>query len=296
MAVAVACGCGASFDLKDEYAGRRLACPKCGGVVEAPAAAAIPVPEGDPAFARDKFLLRQKRISISEKYYVWDEAQRNILYIERPIRFGGSLLAVLAGFAAAGVVIGIVFAVTSRMSNEQAQVVSWLVGVGLAFVALIVVAVSLSPLRHVTIYRDDSRAEKLVDILQVNRWQLPTAYYRVTDGQGVELARFSKNYLWNFIRRRWNLWNADGSVLGVAKEDSMILSLLRRVAPNIIAVFMRTNFIICAGPGDRVIGEFNRKFTLFDRYVLDMSADREHLMDRRVAVALGVMLDTGERR
>jgi hypothetical protein len=189
-----------------------------------------------------------------------------------------------------------VFAVASQMSSEQAQVVTWLAGAGLAFVALIVVAISLSPLRHVTIYRDDSRAEKLVDILQVNRWQLPTAYYRVTDGQGVELARFSKNYLWNFIRRRWNLLNPDGSVLGVAKEDSMILSLLRRVAPNIIAVFMRTNFIICAGPGDRVIGEFNRKFTLFDRYVLDMSADREHLMDRRVAVALGVMLDTGERR
>jgi hypothetical protein len=59
---------------------------------------------------------------------------------------------------------------------------------------------------------------------------------------------------------------------------------------------MRTNFIILAGPTDRVIGEFNRKFTLFDRYVLDMSADREHLIDRRVALALGIMLDSGERR
>jgi hypothetical protein len=31
-------------------------------------------------------------------------------------------------------------------------------------------------------------------------------------------------------------------------------------------------------------------------YVLDMSADPQHLMDRRIALALGVMLDTGERR
>ena len=45
-----------------------------------------------------------------------------------------------------------------------------------------------------------------------------------------------------------------------------------------------------------VIGEFKRKFTILDRYVLDMTSDPQRLMDRRIALALGVMLDTGERR
>jgi len=45
-----------------------------------------------------------------------------------------------------------------------------------------------------------------------------------------------------------------------------------------------------------VVGEFNRKFTLLDRYVLDLKADGARVLDRRVALALGVMLDTGERR
>ena len=45
-----------------------------------------------------------------------------------------------------------------------------------------------------------------------------------------------------------------------------------------------------------MIGEFNRKLTLLDRYVLDLTADRERVFDRRIALALGVMLDTGERR
>jgi hypothetical protein len=35
---------------------------------------------------------------------------------------------------------------------------------------------------------------------------------------------------------------------------------------------------------------------LLDRYVLDLSADTARAFDRRVAVALGIMLDTGERR
>ena len=59
---------------------------------------------------------------------------------------------------------------------------------------------------------------------------------------------------------------------------------------------LRTNFIIQRPGDDRVIGEFNRRLTFFDRYVLDLSADREHALDRRLAVALGVLLDTGERR
>jgi hypothetical protein len=44
------------------------------------------------------------------------------------------------------------------------------------------------------------------------------------------------------------------------------------------------------------LGEFNRKFTLFDRYVLDMTADTSRAIDRRIALALGVMLDACERR
>ena len=47
--------------------------------------------------------------------------------------------------------------------------------------------------------------------------------------------------------------------------------------------------------GER-LGEFNRKLTLFDRYVLDLSADPTRSLDRRIALAMGVMLDTGDGR
>jgi hypothetical protein len=45
-----------------------------------------------------------------------------------------------------------------------------------------------------------------------------------------------------------------------------------------------------------VIGILNRSFTILDRYVLDMSPDAGNRIDRRLALAMGVMLDTGERR
>jgi len=40
----------------------------------------------------------------------------------------------------------------------------------------------------------------------------------------------------------------------------------------------------------------NRKFQLRDRYVLDLSGDHERKLDRRVAVALAVGLDTLQNR
>jgi uncharacterized protein YxjI len=47
---------------------------------------------------------------------------------------------------------------------------------------------------------------------------------------------------------------------------------------------------------DSVIGHMNRKFQLRDRYVLDLSADHERRLDRRLAIALAIGLDTLQNR
>jgi len=80
-----------------------------------------------------------------------------------------------------------------------------------------------------------------------------------------------------------------------ALQDSIVLALLRRILGPFFG-FLRTNFVFVRGTDAEVFGELNRKFTLLDRYVLDLSADTARAFDRRVAVALGIMLDTGERR
>ncbi|MGH8519251.1 MAG: hypothetical protein ACREUE_17510, partial [Panacagrimonas sp.] len=73
-----------------------------------------------------------------------------------------------------------------------------------------------------------------------------------------------------------------------------VLSLLRRVLGPLFGV-LRTNFVLLSADGE-VAGEFNRKLTLLDRYILDLREDPERTLDRRIALATGVMLDTGERR
>jgi hypothetical protein len=256
-----------------------------------------------PAFARDKFLMNQKRISISEKYYIFDEQQRPILFIERPAHFFRGLLAAFAAVATALVVVLGAVLIGIALGDAQGGGAGALggavivLGFILGIAGAIAVGVALSAKRHITVYTDDTKQFRLLEVLQDRKFNFIRASYTVLDPAEGHLGRFEKNYLYNMFRKRWYMYGPDGQIHLMAQEDSLMLSLLRRVLPPIIMVFIaRTNFIMHR-PGDtRTLGEFNRRFTLFDKYVLDMTPDREHALDRRMAIALGVLLDTGERR
>ena len=298
MSVRVTCQCGTSYELKDEFAGKLVKCPQCGRENRVPAGAAgVPVQvQADPVFDRDIFLLRQQMLRISEKYDVADEKGTNIIYIERPAHLLRNLGAALVGVIAM-VVVFTAFGVVADQTpvGSAARGILLLLGSILALVALIAVGVPLSAKRHVTFYRDASKRDRLIEVLQDKKWQPITATYTVRDFRGKPLASFAKNILYNFFRKRWYIYGPDGRVQFLAKEDSVILSLLRRLLGPMMGL-LRTNFIFVRPDSEDVIGEFKRKFTILDRYVLDMTGDPQRLMDRRVALALGVMLDTGERR
>jgi uncharacterized protein YxjI len=298
MAVRVLCQCGTSYELKDEFGGRLVKCPQCGRENRAPAtvpAAAPPSGAVDPAFDRDVFLLRQQVLKISEKYDVCDEQGKKIVFVERPAHLLQNVGALLAGLAAAMLVLIGCLELSDLTKGTLLEVVFGTLGVVGAIAALTVVGVGLSAKRHVTFYRDQTKRERLLQILQDRKWQPITATYTVRDPAGRPIALLSKNYLLSILRKRWQVKAPHGDLLALAKEDSVILSLLRRVIGPLFGL-LRTNFIIVRPGADDVIGEFNRKFTILDRYALDLKADPQRTLDRRMALALGVMLDTGERR
>lgn len=297
MAVIATCGCGQSYELKDEYAGKLMQCPSCGGQVRAGEASGPPPVLGDPVFSRDRFLLRQKHFAISEKYFVWDDQGQTIMYVVRPAHLFRNLLAALGGLATiillAALFITGATALNSIIGDEGSAVVC-IVGILAAAVGGIWVGVILSKKRHVKFYRDDSQQELLMEVQQDQKFTFLNATYTVNDSGGRNLGKLHKNYLFNLFRKRWNCQGADGNLICMAKEDSIVLSLLRRLLGSFFGL-LRANYIII-DPQERLLGEFNRKMTLLDRYVLDMTHDRTRCMDRRLALALGVMLDTGERR
>jgi uncharacterized protein YxjI len=297
MPVQYQCSCGSSYSLRDEFAGRMVECPRCGASGQAPALGAVlsPASQADPVFDRDLFLLNQKALALNEKYYVADEHGRNIAFIERPLNFLRNLLAILAMIVTLVVLLPASIALGELLPKGPAEVTVTLVGMALAFAAAIWVVARLVAKRHVTIYRDDSKTEKLLMVEQEKAMQWLTATFTVRDVKGKPIGRFSKNYLYDFFRKRWDVTDAKGKLVCVAKEDSVILALLRRFMGPMYGM-LRTNFVFLRPTDEKVYGEFQRKLTILDRYALDLREDRQREMDRRLALALGVMLDTGERR
>jgi len=301
LSVNVNCACGAAYNLKDEYAGSSLACPKCGAGIEVPALPPAPpvhAQEGDPAFARDKFLLNQKHMAIREKYGVADEAGAPLMYVERPRYIFLNVLAIFAGiFAGLLNFFGSAAVRAVLKSGGGDPLLLVFLSFWAVFGAIPVIyftAALLAKKRHITVYRDESKAEILLTILQDSKIQILTAAFTVLDTQSAPVVRLVKKRLHNIFRKRWYCQDSSGTSRFIAKEDSMILSILRRFLGSFFGL-LRTDFIIYNRAGN-MVGEFNRKLTILDRYVLDLSSDSLRSMDRRIALALGIMLDTGEKR
>ncbi len=296
----VVCQCGNSLPLTAELAGETVACPKCQHPLAVPFAAqpaamtpGKPSLQGDPAFERDVFLLRQKHLALNEKYVVWDEKAQPILFIERPthlLRGVGAALAAVVAAAVTGVGFGLL---ASIMPNEPLQLIFGLMAAVGAAPAFVTVFVLLKPKRHVTFYQDETRKVRLLQVLQDQKAVLFVATFTVNDAAGNLLARLKKNYLYNLFRKQWDCYAPDGTLLCVAKEDDLALAILRRFIGPLLGL-LRTNFIILQRGVQ--VGEFNRKFTILDRYALDLRGDPYRTLDRRIALAIGVMLDTGEKR
>lgn len=297
MSVGVTCQCNTTFELKDEFAGKMVKCPKCGTANRVPGAKLTPKSQADPVFDRDVFLLRQKALAIKEKYAVSDEKGEQLLYVERPRHFFKNLLALVAGIIA-GVAVFIGTSAASdaltRAGASTAAVVVFLIGVVAAWVALFVVGIGLSKKRHITFYRGQQKGEKVLEVLQDKKFEVFTTTFVVRDAKGQSLGKLRKNMFSNILRKKWRLASIAGRPILLAQEDSIVLSLLRRVLGPFFGL-LRTNFVLLDGAGKHV-GEFQRKMTILDRYALDMRADMQRNVDRRLALALGVVLDTGERR
>jgi uncharacterized protein YxjI len=298
MAIALTCQCNTTYELKDEFAGKLVKCPQCGTENRVPTAILTPKSQADPVYDRDVFLMRQKAMAINEKYFVTDEKGNNLVFVERPAHFFRNLVALLAGISVAvGVGAGLTWAaayLTRNLSPTFGNVVV-LLTIPTSLVAFLIVGIGLSKKRHVTFYRGgDKKGGKLMQANQDKKFEFFTTTFTLRDGAGRALCRIRKNLFSNIIRKKWRMLSMAGKPLLVAKEDSIILSLLRRVLGPFFGL-LRTNFIF-VDAADKHVGEFQRKLTILDRYSLDMSADRQRIVDRRLALAMGVILDTGERR
>jgi uncharacterized protein YxjI len=123
--------------------------------------------------------------------------------------------------------------------------------------------------------------------------------YDVTTPDGQRIGVLQKVFGRSLFRSTWRILDEQENVLASGQERSLFLAIARRVIDFVPYVGdyipIPYNFELNDPEGKR-IGGMDRKFQIRDKYVLDLSDDHDRRVDRRLAVALAIGLDTLQNR
>jgi hypothetical protein len=146
-------------------------------------------------------------------------------------------------------------------------------------------------------YGDESETRELFRLKARSMLDFGGSRYDVLEGD-QQIGVLSHKFKESLLRSTWHVAGPDEEDVALARERSVPAAIGRRVVDFVPYVGgyvpIPYNFDILVD--GEVVGSMNRKFKVRDQYVLDLSGDRERRIDRRLAIALAVGLDTLQNR
>src|SRR6266581_3855287 len=146
-------------------------------------------------------------------------------------------------------------------------------------------------------YADEQESQELFRIKARSMFDIGGARYDVTDAQGLPIGTLEHVFGKSLFRSTWRVTDAEGCEVVTAQERSLPMAIARRVVDFVpYGEWLPIPYNFDLLMDGQAVGHMNRKFQLRDRYVLDLSADRERKLDRRLGIALAIGLDTLQNR
>ena len=152
-------------------------------------------------------------------------------------------------------------------------------------------------------YADDSKSVELMRLKARQRFD-PRARYDITDDRGGKIGEIQKVFGESLLRSTYRLYDAAGEEVATARERSVFVALLRRVVNFVpyvgdYAPWLPIPYHFDFVRGEQVIGTHQRRTGLFkfrDVYDIDLSADPERRLDRRLVLANAIGMDALQAR
>jgi uncharacterized protein YxjI len=147
-------------------------------------------------------------------------------------------------------------------------------------------------------FADEAETQELFHIQARSFLDTGGSKYDVVTAEGETIGVLEHLFKQSLMRTTWRISDGSGGELARAQERSLPMAVLRRVIDfvpdfgGLVPIPYNFDFFV----GDRVVGKMDRKFKLRDQYVLDLSGDTERAVDRRLAIALAIGLDTLQNR
>lgn len=147
---------------------------------------------------------------------------------------------------------------------------------------------------QVTIYTGPDKQVPILGFKARKRIDL-AATYDITDGSGQPIGTFKKDFKKSLVNSTWHL-EQPGLGVATGSERNAGLAVLRRVwdfIPFVSSLPFAWPYHFDFKAGDQIVFAVNKKFSLRDRYVVDIKDPR---LDRRVVIAQAVALDALQSR
>mgnify|MGYP001765929830 FL=1 len=144
----------------------------------------------------------------------------------------------------------------------------------------------------IRVYADEAKTREILYIQARQILDFSAAYDVVDSQTGAKVGVLRRKGLRSMLQDEWEVLDASDRAIGILHEDSMALALLRRL---LLGSWLPQNYDLLLG-SERV-ADLRQRFNPF-RYDLDIdcSMDTAHRLDRRLAVAAGILLATIEGR
>jgi uncharacterized protein YxjI len=150
-------------------------------------------------------------------------------------------------------------------------------------------------------YIDDSRTKELMRIKARQRFD-PAARYDVTTPEGERIGQIQKVFGTSLLRSTYTLYDAAGVEVAKVTEKNLLVALFRRLVGFIpqlgnFANWLPIPYHFVFQREGTVIGSHRRHlWKLADTYTIDLTADVNHTLDRRLVLATAVGLDALQAR
>jgi len=143
----------------------------------------------------------------------------------------------------------------------------------------------------IRLYTREDKAEEVLTIKARSIIDFSATYDVMDPATGQPIGALQRKGVKSMIQDEWQIFDALGVPIGAVKEDSLILALIRRFATNLVPQQFHGTV-----QGDQVF-TFHQNFNPFTlRYELDFSSDVMDKLDRRLGIAMAVLLCAIESR
>ncbi len=150
-------------------------------------------------------------------------------------------------------------------------------------------------------YTDETKTQELLRIKARQAFD-PRATYDVTDDLGNKIGAIQKVFGASLLRSTYRMLGPGGEEVAITTEKSMPIALFRRAVGFIpyvdnVADWLPIPYHFVFKRGEEIIGQNTRQMWKFrDNYDIDLTADSERVLDRRLVLAIAVGMDALQAR